>query len=76
MSTMNLEQSLEILIDELVGNDDLRHEFFRNPYATLRQADDWGLPLTDNEVQALCKSRLIIWERVAEALGIRLALAA
>lgn len=76
MNAMQLEQSLEILVDELVVNDELRHEFFRNPYATLREASEWGVPLTDREVEALCSGRYPIWERVADALNDRLALAA
>lgn len=76
MSTMQMEQSLEILIDELVANDELRQEFFRNPYATLRAAGEWGVPLTDREVDALCTGRYPIWERVIDALNDRLPLAA
>lgn len=78
MTSMNLqlEQSLEILIEELAANDDMRDAFYRNPDRTLRQASDWGMPLTESEVLALRTHRFPVWERVADALAERLALAA
>ena len=78
MTSMNphLEQSLNILIEELAANDDLRDAFYRNPDRTLRQAGDWGMPLTESEVRALRSHPFPVWERVADALADRLDLAA
>lgn len=72
MTTQLLEQSLEILVDELVTDDELRDAFLRNPLTTLRSASEWGMPLTDSELQVLCAGRFPVWERVAEELGARL----
>ncbi len=76
MSAQMLEQSVEILVDELMNDDELRQAFFRNPYRTLKSGAEWGLALTDNEVEALCTSRVPVWERVADAMNARLPLAA
>lgn len=73
MCARPLERSLDILIDELVTNDTLRHAFFFNPLDTLRRLGEHGVPLTDDEVQALCGARRLIWERVADTLRSRLA---
>ncbi|MEZ5292922.1 MAG: hypothetical protein R2745_17710 [Vicinamibacterales bacterium] len=66
-----LDQTLDILIDELQADDELRAAFFRHPDRLLRQADEWGLPLTDTEVNALQTPRVPVWERVADALNAR-----
>jgi hypothetical protein len=71
-----MERSVEILIDELTNDDELRLAFLRNPYRTLKSAGDWGLPLTDSELEALCAAPFPVWERVAEALDGELRLAA
>ena len=75
-TTQTLEQSLEILIDELVGDDELREAFLRNPDRTLRLASEWGVPLCDSELRALRTPRYPVWDRVTEALEQRLGLAA
>jgi hypothetical protein len=74
--TTTLERSLAILIDELVGDDELRDAFFRHPHRTLRQAGEWALPLTVSEVVALTAPGVRVMDRVASALGARLGLAA
>jgi hypothetical protein len=76
MGTQMLEQSVEILVDELMHDDELRQAFFRHPHRTLKSGAEWGLALTDNEVEALCASRVPVWERVADAFKARLPLAA
>lgn len=70
MSEM-MEQSLEILIDELMSDDELRLAFLRSPYRTLQAGSEWAMPLTDNERRALCRSRYPVWERVTDALRSR-----
>lgn len=75
-TTRELEQTLDILINELEADDELRAAFFRNPYRTLRQANDWGLALTASELQALSSPRFPVWDRVADALESRLPQAA
>lgn len=67
MATM-LEQSLEILIDELMNDDELRLAFLRSPCRTLQAGSEWAMPLTDNERRALCTCRYPVWERVTDAL--------
>lgn len=76
MGARMLEQSVSILVDELMGDDELRVAFLRNPYGTLKRGADWGMALTDSELEVLCQGRFPVWERVAEALGSRLAMAA
>jgi hypothetical protein len=71
----NLEQSLTLLVEELLNDDDLRLSFLRDPAATLRAAGDW-LPLTETELHVLRADPLVTWERAADALGGRLDLAA
>ncbi|MGE0815335.1 MAG: hypothetical protein AB7O28_13565 [Vicinamibacterales bacterium] len=66
-----LDQTLDILIDELQADDELRAAFFRNPHRMLRQADEWGLPLTHSEIMALQTPRVPVWEHVADALNAR-----
>lgn len=73
MCTKPLERSLDVLIDALVTNDTLRHAFFFKPLDTLHRLAEHGVPLTDDEVHALCGARRLIWERVADTLRRRLA---
>lgn len=73
MKSLLLERGLEILIDELNADDELRLSFLRNPYGTLTGAADWGMALTDSEIEALRTARYPVWERVAEELGVNLA---
>lgn len=76
MCTRPLEQNLDILVDELVTNDKLRHAFFFSPLDTLRRLAEHSMALTEDEVHALCGARRRIWERVADTLRRRLAQAA
>jgi hypothetical protein len=65
----NLERSLEIFIDELTADEAFRESFFRNPFKTLKGANEWGLPLTDSEIRSLNASSDYVVDRVADALG-------
>ena len=65
----HLTDSLEILIAELTTDEELRDSFLRNPGRTLLLASDWGLPLSDSELQSLRAPR--VWNKVAEALEAR-----
>ena len=76
MSAATIQQSLEIFIDELVMDEELRQSFFRNPRKTLRLAADWGLPLSDSEICALLATNRSFWDQVVEALDVRLQQAA
>jgi hypothetical protein len=72
----DLNDSLEILIGELVTDDELRDAFLRDPERTLRHANDWALPLSESEVQLLRVPSFRLWDKVAEALEGRLSAAA
>ncbi len=72
MTDSNRQQSLDILMDELVSDEELRESFFRSPAKTLRMAGDWGLPLSDNEMRWLMSTDSSIWESVLEELDERL----
>jgi hypothetical protein len=65
----NLERSLEIFIDELTADEALRESFYRNPFRTLKDANEWALPLSDSEIRALNASSRYVLDRVADALG-------
>jgi hypothetical protein len=41
----NLERSLEIFIDELAADEAFRESFFKKPFETLKDANEWGLPV-------------------------------
>lgn len=66
------QHDLEIFIDVLIADEELRDSFLRNPMQTLRRAGEWGLPLSDSEVNALRTTEPAVWERVAEELNERL----
>jgi hypothetical protein len=68
----NRQQSLDILMDELLIDEELRASFFRSPAKTLRLAGDWGLPISDSEMQWLMSTDSSIWESVLEELDARL----
>jgi hypothetical protein len=72
----HLEQSFEILIDELMSDDELRDAFLRNPDRTLEFASDWGMPLSDSEVQSLRAPSFGLWDRVVDELEARFGIAA
>jgi hypothetical protein len=71
-----LSGSVEILIGELMNDDELRGSFLRNPRRTLRLAGDWGLPLTDSELDELRRPSVRFWDHVVEELESRLSKAA
>jgi hypothetical protein len=48
----------------------------RHPRQTLRLADEWGLPLSDSEINSLIATEPALWDRVAEELDDRLQQAA
>jgi hypothetical protein len=70
------DDTLEILIGELMADEELRDAFLRDPDRTLQRASDWALPLSDSEVRALRRAAHRIWDTVAEALEARWPVAA
>ena len=76
MTNGQANETFEILVGELMADDELRAAFLRDPDSTLRFADDWGLPLSDSELQALRTPAYPFWDRVAEELAARLTAAA
>ena len=68
--------SIEILMGELMADDELRGAFLRNPQRTLDGAGDWGLPLSDSELRALQGAAHRVWETVVDELESQLAIAA
>ena len=72
LTDANLRQSVEIFIDELVTDEEFRDAFFRSPRKTLQLAGDWGLPLSESEIQRLRAAEHFLWERVVDQLDIRL----
>ena len=67
-----MEQTFEIVIDQLVTDEEFRHCFFRNPRGTLRLAEEWGLPLCESEIQLLMASTRAVWDRLAAEATVRL----
>ena len=67
-----LNDNLEILIDELITDEELRDSFLRDPERTLRFANDWGLPLSESELQSLRAPAYRILDKVTEQLAARL----
>jgi len=70
------DDTLEILIGELMADEELRDAFLRDPDRTLQRASDWALPLSDSEVRALRRAAHRICDTVAEALEARWPVAA
>jgi len=70
------QQSLEIFIDHLIEDEELRDAFLRAPRQTLRLAVEWGLPLSESEMRALIAADPAVWDRIADELDSRLQLAA
>jgi hypothetical protein len=71
-----MEQTFEILINELVTDEEFRYSFLRNPRRTLHRAGDWGLPLSESEIQSLMAIAHSKWDELAEEVGARLQMAA
>jgi hypothetical protein len=67
-----MDQTLDIFIDELMTNEELRYSFVTRPQQTLRLADEWALPLCESEIRTLIAMEPAMWDRVAEALSLRL----
>jgi hypothetical protein len=67
-----MEQTFDIVMEQLVADEEFRRAFIRSPRATLRHADDWGLALSDSERYALLTSGPQVFERLADGLGDRL----
>jgi len=67
-----LNDNLEILVDELITDEELRDSFLRDPERTLRFANDWGLPLSESELQSLRAPAYRILDMVTEQLAARL----
>jgi hypothetical protein len=71
-----LNDSLEILIGELVIDEELRDSFIQDPGRTLQLASDWALPLSASELQSLRVEADRLLDRVADELTFRLLAAA
>jgi len=67
-----MEQTLEIVIDQLMTDEEFRHCFFRSPRGTLRLAEEWGLPLSESEVHSLMAATRSVWDRLAADVTARL----
>jgi hypothetical protein len=65
------DDTMEILIGELMADEELRDAFLRNPDRTLQHASDWALPLSESELRSLRLSAHRLWDTVAEALEAR-----
>ena len=68
--------AFEILIGELMADEELRGSFLRNPSAMLELSAEWGLPLSDTELQSLLKPSYRSWNRIVDELEARLGVAA
>jgi hypothetical protein len=68
----NREQSLEIVIDALVTDEEFRDAFLRNPRRTLQYSSDWGLPLCESETYSLLAAERQLWDNLVEELDLRL----
>jgi hypothetical protein len=75
-STHVTSDCFEILIGELMTDEELLDSFLRNPSRTLRNASEWGLPLSDSELQKLGTPAYRLRDKVADVLEARLAAAA
>jgi hypothetical protein len=65
------DDSLDIFIGELITDEELLRSFLREPEQTLRSASDWGLPLSDSQIQWLQRPAFRLWDRVVDALESR-----
>jgi hypothetical protein len=67
---MKLEPlSRQILLDELVGDEELREAFLRNPRRTLETADEWGLPLSPAERWSLLAAHQALLDGLVEQMS-------
>ena len=67
-----MDQTIDIFIEQLLNDEELRESFFRHPRQTVRLASDWGLPLSDSEIAALLAIEPAWWNRIAAQLIDRL----
>jgi hypothetical protein len=70
-----MDRTIEIMIDQLVADEEFREVFMRNPWKLLRDADEWGLPLCDSEIQALLTAAPAVWDAIAADVCSRLQVA-
>jgi len=63
-----MKQSIAIVVEELLADEEFRSSFLRNPRKALWLAGEWGVPLTDSEIGALLAAEPALWDRVAEDL--------
>jgi hypothetical protein len=70
------DASFEIFIEELMMDEELLRSFLREPQRTLRLAADWGLPLSDSQLQSLERPSFRLLDKVLDALESRFAIAA
>jgi hypothetical protein len=68
----NREQSLDIVIDALVTDEEFRDAFLRTPQKTLQYSSDLGLPLCESEVYSLLAAERQLWDGIMEELDLRL----
>jgi len=71
-----MDQTIEIMIDQLVEDEEFRQLFLANPWKLMREADEWGLPLSDSEIQALLSTAPAVWDEIASGVCSRLQAAA
>jgi hypothetical protein len=71
-----VQHSVDILLAELMADDEFCRAFLRDPDRTLKMASEWGVPLSDSELQSLCGPAHRVWELVADEFETRLAMAA
>ena len=67
-----MQRSVEVLIGRLITDEEFRRAFQRDPRTTLRAAAEWGLELTEWELQALMAADHRMWDRFAEEIDARL----
>ena len=70
-SERHVDDTIEILIGELMADEELRDAFLRNPERTLRSASDWALPLSDSELRSLTASAHRLRDTVVDAIEAR-----
>ena len=63
---------IDLLIGRLITDDQFRDEFLRDPAATLCQAGEQGLELSQTERAALLNTDPSLWVRAANAIDSRL----
>jgi hypothetical protein len=66
-----IDDSLDILLTELMADEELLDAFLRDPARTLNLASDWALPLTESELQSIRTVADRLWERLAHQLEMR-----